>query len=144
LDSPFVTVANAAAEAQRQAPALGESSFSFGGYIQAVGILCLLLAALWGGVWLARRYGKFNFMPRPGAFPRDSLVMEAQMPLGPRKGLMVVRFLNRRLLLGVTDRHITLLTEENANHESRIANFQKIMEEADNRDAGGSSGSSTG
>ena len=117
--------------------ALGQSSFSWGSYIQAVGILFLLVAILWLAVWLARRFGKFNFLPRPGSLPRDALVMEAQLPLGPRKGLMVVRFLNRRLLLGVTDQQITLLTEEQAQHEPENADFQQIMEQA-RRGAGGS------
>ena len=119
------------------AVALGQSSFSWGSYIQAVGILFLLVAVLWLAVWRARRFGKFNFMPRPGALPRDALVMEAQLPLGPRKGLMVVRFLNKRLLLGVTDQQITLLTEEQAKHEPENADFQQVMEEA-RRGAGGS------
>ena len=110
--------------------ALGHSSFSWGNYIQAVGILFLLVAILWLAVWLARRFGKFNFLPRPGSLPRDALVMEAQLPLGPRKGLMVVRFLNRRLLLGVTDQQITLLTEEQAQHEPENPDFQQIMEQA--------------
>ena len=100
-------------------------------------ILFLLVAVLWLAVWLARRFGKFNFLPRPGALPRDALVMEAQLPLGPRKGLMVVRFLNKRLLLGVTDQQITLLTEEQAQHEPENADFKQIMEEA-RRGAGGS------
>ena len=117
--------------------ALGQSSFSWGSYIQAVGILFLLVALLWLAVWLARRFGKFNFLPRPGSLPRDALVMEAQLPLGPRKGLMVVRFLNKRLLLGVTDQQITLLTEEQAKHEPENADFQQVMEEA-RRGAGGS------
>lgn len=91
---------------------LGETAFSWSGYIQALGVMCLLLAGLWFLVWALRRYGKFNFLPRPGALPRDSLIMEAQMPLGPRKGLMVVRFMNRRLLLGVTDHRISLLAED--------------------------------
>lgn len=112
------------------ASSLGQPAFTWSGYIQAIGILFLLLAGLWLGVWLIRRYGKFNFLPRPGALPRDALVMEAQMPLGPRKGLMVVRFLNRRLLLGVTDQHITLLTEESAHHEPSKEDFQDIMEAA--------------
>ncbi len=111
------------------ASSLGQSSFSWSGYLQAVGILFLLLAALWMAVWLVRRYGKFNFLPRPGALPRGALLLEAQLPLGPRKGLMVVRFLNRRLLLGVTDQQITLLTEEQAQDEPDHADFQKIMEE---------------
>jgi flagellar protein FliO/FliZ len=118
-------VASSAADA-----AAGQTAFSMSGYIQAVGILFLILALLWAVVWLMRRYGRFNFLPRPGSLPRDALVMEAQMPLGPRKGLMVVRFLNRRLLLGVTDRHISLLTEEKVCHEQSGADFGSIIKQA--------------
>ena len=132
-----IATEQAAASLVEPASTLGQSSFSWGSYIQAVGILFLLVAVLWLAVWLARRFGKFNFLPRPGALPRDALVMEAQLPLGPRKGLMVVRFLNRRLLLGVTDQQITLLTEEQAQHEPENADFKQIMEEA-RRGAGGS------
>ena len=125
------SVAQGAATAVAEpAAALGHSSFSWGSYIQAVGILFLLVALLWLVVWVVRRFGKFNFLPRPGALPKGALVMEAQLPLGPRKGLMVVRFLNRRLLLGVTDQHITLLTEEQAQHEPQDKDFKHIMEEA--------------
>ena len=125
------TAAQEAATAVAEpAAALGQSAFSWGNYIQAVGILFLLVALLWLAVWLARRFGKFNFLPRPGSLPRDALVMEAQLPLGPRKGLMVVRFLNKRLLLGVTDQQITLLTEEQAKHEPENVDFQQVMEEA--------------
>lgn len=118
-------------------PASGEnlashaSAFSWGGYLQALGILGILLGALWFGVWALRKYGKFNFMPRPGALPRGALMMEAQLPLGPRKGLMVVRFLNKRLLLGVTDQQISLLTEEEASNVPQKCNFQDVMREAD-------------
>lgn len=119
-----------AAKAVEHSTGLGESSFSWSSYAQAVGILFLLVAILWLVVWLVRRFGKFNFLPRPGALPKGALVMEAQLPLGPRKGLMVVRFLNRRLLLGVTDQHITLLTEEQAQHEPQDKSFQQVMEDA--------------
>lgn len=112
-----------------------ENAFSWSGYFQAIGILCLLLAALWFAMWLVRRYGKFNFLPRPGALPRDALVMEAQLPIGPRKGLMVVRFLNRRLLLGVTDQQITLLMEEKAQNGRQSNKFQDVMDNARNADS---------
>ena len=120
---------DAASSAAAHGASLGGSSFSWGGYAQAVGILFLLVALLWLVVWLVRRFGTFNFLPRPGALPKGALVMEAQLPLGPRKGLMVVRFLNRRLLLGVTDQHITLLTEEQAQHEPQNKDFEHVMEE---------------
>lgn len=128
-DKAFEGAANIGTNvANNPALANAQSTFTWGGYIQALGILCLLLAALWFAVWCIRRYGKFNFIPRPGALPKDALIMEAQMPLGPKKGLMVVRFLNRRLLLGVTEHQISLITEENANHERPANKFQGIME----------------
>lgn len=107
---------------------MAQTTFSWSGYLQALGIMCLLMAGLWFAVWAIRRYGKFNFLPRPGSLPRDSLVMEAQMPLGPRKGLMVVRFMNRRLLLGVTDQRISLLTEEKTDNEP--SSFAGYMDDA--------------
>lgn len=124
------------------ASSLGQTAFSWSGYVQAVGILCLLLAALWLVLWLVRRYGRFNFLPRPGALPRGALVMEAQMPLGPRKGLMVVRFLNTRLLLGVTEQQICLLKEEDVHDEPRDNDFQGIMDQARRgvADSGGPAG----
>lgn len=96
----------AAAIGQAAAPA-----FTWGGYFQAIGYMILLLLLLWGVLWAIRRYGKFNCLPLPGAFPKDGLRMEAQLAFGPRRGLMVVRYLNRRLLLGVTDHQITLLKD---------------------------------
>lgn len=123
------------------ASSLGQTSFNWGGYVQAVGILCLLLAALWFVLWLVRRYGRFNFLPRPGALPRGALAMEAQMPLGPRKGLMVVRFLNTRLLLGVTEQQICLLKEEKVDDAPRDNDFQGIMDQVRRgADGGGSAG----
>lgn len=56
----------AAGQAAGQAAMLGQSAFTWGGYAQAIGILFLLLGVLWLAVWLARRFGKFNFLPRPG------------------------------------------------------------------------------
>lgn len=113
---------------------MSQATFSWGGYLQALGIMCVLLAALWFAVWAIRRWGKFNFLPRPGSLPRDSLIMEAQMPLGPRKGLMVVRFMNRRLLLGVTEHQISLLVEDNA--QDGHSGFENVLEGAASDTAG--------
>ncbi len=107
-----------------------ESAFTWSGYIQAIGTLLILMAALWGVVWLVRKYGRFNFMPKPGDFPRDGLRVESQLSLGPRKGLMVVRFLNKRLLLGVTDHQITLLKETTDDNNANNMDFQELMDKA--------------
>lgn len=114
---------------------VAQQGFTWGGYFQAIGVLMLLLGALWAGVWLLRRYGPFRFIPAPGALPRDALRLEAQLPLGPRKGLMVVRFLDRRLLLGVTDQRISLLTEMDTEHEPATEDFDAAMEAAHRRNS---------
>ena len=82
--------------------------FSWGGYFKGIGALFLLLAALWGVVWFLRRRGA---LPGRGGLPRDSFSVEAQLALSPKQKIVLVRFLNSRLLLGVTDQRITLLKE---------------------------------
>ena len=82
--------------------------FSWGGYFKGIGALFLILAALWGVLWFLRRRGS---LPGMGGLPRDSFSIEAQLALSPKKKLILVRFLNSRLLLGVTDQQITLLKE---------------------------------
>lgn len=141
LCSAFAACANAVAAevTETVAPQAAASSpasagFSWGGYFYGLGALCLILALLYGALWIMRRSGKFRFMPAYGALPRDALRLEAQLPLGPRKGLMVVRFLNKRMLLGVTDQKITLLSEADTHDEQAGADFGKSLEEAARRE----------
>lgn len=82
--------------------------FSWGGYFKGIGALFLILAALWGVVWFLRKRGS---LPGRGGLPRDSFSVEAQLALSPKQKIVLVRFLNSRLLLGVTDQRITLLKE---------------------------------
>lgn len=100
------------------APAHAASDYSMGGYFQGIGVLFLMLCLMWGIVHWMKKSGKFRFMPVSGSFPRDGLRMESQLPLGPRKGLVVVRFLDKRLLLGVTDQQITLVAEREYHDEA--------------------------
>ena len=88
----------------------GERAFSWGGYFEAVGILLLLLGALWLVVWYLKRKGALPGLSQ-GNLPRGALRVEGALAVGPRKGLLVVRFFDRLLLLGMTDHQITLLTE---------------------------------
>ncbi len=115
--------------ASTQTPSLpSDAGFTWGGYFQSIGVLLLLLAFLWFAMWLLRKYGRFNFIPKLGAFPSDGLRLEAQLPLGPRKGLAVVRFLDKRILLGITEQQITLLQEIKDNDDGM--DFKKIMEQS--------------
>lgn len=102
---------SAAVGAEAAAASAPPVAFSWFGYFEAIAVMFLLLAALWGLLWLARRYGKFRFLPAPGNFPQNALRIEAQLPLGPRRGLYVIRYLDERLLIGVTENQISLLQE---------------------------------
>ena len=87
--------------------------YSFGSYIKALGILCLAVVGLWFALWLLRRYNR-SFRPMLAGLDRNALRVEAQLPFGPRRGLMVVRFEDERLLLGITEQHISPLASHPA------------------------------
>jgi len=77
--------------------------------------LLLILVLIFVAYWLLKRFGpKFGLGPggRGGM-----LRLMAHLSLGPRKSIIVVRFLNKDMVLGVTDHTITLLTEGSAEHE---------------------------
>lgn len=127
------------ATAQVTSPSAPDLAFSWGGYLEAIGIMLLLLGVLWSVTWLIRRYGKWNFIPRAGSLPRDALFLETQLPLGPKKGLAVVRFLNTRLLLGITEQRITVLKEtdvhvqQNNPDPNPAPRFAQVLDEAGSR-----------
>jgi flagellar protein FliO/FliZ len=90
--------------------------------------LLLVLAIILVGFWILRRFGpKFGLGPggRGGM-----LRIMAQLGLGARKHLVVVRFLNKDLLLGVTDHTITLLTEVPISHEADSDFAETLAREA--------------
>ncbi|MDL2307357.1 flagellar biosynthetic protein FliO [Desulfovibrio sp. OttesenSCG-928-C06] len=80
--------------------------YSWGGYFMALGMLCLLLAALWFALrFLKNRGGLRVFGVGTG------VRVENRVSLGPKKNLLVVSAHGKRLLLGVTDHHISKLAE---------------------------------
>lgn len=93
-----------------QTPRAG-AAFSFGSYLRALGVLFLAVAVLWFILRLVRRHAKSFSHVRAG-LDRSLLRMEAQLPLGQRRGLIVIRFEGQRLLLGVTEHSITRLAAE--------------------------------
>ncbi len=105
----------------------GGAAFDWAGYIQAIGILCLLLAAMYGALWAVRRFGGVG---KGGALRPGDMRVEGQMTLGPKRSVMVVRILNRRLLLGVTDHSINLLTELEDHHEDCEDAFETVLQDA--------------
>ena len=113
-------------------PAMG-NSFTWGSYFQSIGVMIFLLVGLWFVLRLIKRAkgpGRPHFSFVKSALSRDDLSLEAQLPLGQNKNISVVRFLNKRLVLGVTDHQITLL-DEAAIHEqhSQTPDFQALLDE---------------
>ena len=95
--------------------------------IQMAGALLLILAVILVAFWMLRRFGpKFGLGPggRGGM-----LRLVSHLAIGPRKSVMVVQFLNKNLVLGVTDQSITLLTEVPTDHEAD-STFAKALDRA--------------
>lgn len=87
-----------------------EPAFSWHGYFKSIGTLLLVLGGLWYVVWYLKRKGAIPGVSQ-GSLPKGALRLEGTLPVGPRKGLVVIRFFDRLLLLGMTDQQITLITE---------------------------------
>jgi flagellar protein FliO/FliZ len=80
---------------------------SWSSYFEALGILFLILAALWALLWFLKKRGGGIF-----AGPAPLMRLESRLALGPKKWLYVVRYMDRRLMLGVSDKSITLLADD--------------------------------
>ena len=92
-----------------------------------IGGLFLIVALLLGGFWLLKRFG-----PRAGlGFHKGDLRLEGQLALGPKRSVVVVRFLNRRMVLGVTEQNINLLTEvKTGDEDEQAADFKSTFKKA--------------
>ncbi len=120
-------------EASQNATGMFQSGdMVWGNYIQMLGSVFLLLAVLFLAVYLLKRYG-----PRAGlrVFHRGDLKMESQLPLGPKKSVVVVRFLNKRLVVGVTDSQINLLTTVEVDQDAESKGFSQALTKAQKDDA---------
>lgn len=104
-----------------------DPSFSWNGYFKSIGILLLVLGGLWYVVWYLKRKGAIPGVSQ-GSLPKGALRLEGTLPVGPRKGLVVIRFFDRLLLLGMTDQQITLITEL-YDHDKSDAAFRLPSEE---------------
>ncbi|GHV50392.1 flagellar protein [Deltaproteobacteria bacterium] len=113
-------------------------AFSWGGYFEALAILFLVVAVLWFALWYLKRKGGFNLLTKQG-----DLSIVNRLSLGPKKSLVVVRFLNKQVMLGVTDQRITMIMElpgdeNNAQQdESDPPAFQARLEKAIRRNKRG-------
>lgn len=101
-------------------------SFGWGNYFQGIGIMLLLLFVFWYILKLMRRYGNGRFLPNQKLLPRDSMYLEGQLPLGQGKSIVIVNVLGDRLVLGVTEKNINLLSKTGTNHAET---FEELMEQ---------------
>ena len=107
--APAVPVEPAQTAAQTVAHSSGMldgSMTSWAGYFEALAILFFILAALWVVLRIVRKRGG-GFLTGGGS----ALRVEHRLALGAKKWIVVARILDRRLVLGVTDQQITMLTE---------------------------------
>ena len=88
---------------------LPDINLSWKGYFEALAILCFLLALVLGMLYLFKRLSRGGGLFAGSSVP--GMKVENRMSLGPKKWLLVVRYLDRRLVLGVTEQNISLIAQ---------------------------------
>jgi flagellar protein FliO/FliZ len=103
-------------------------------WMKMAGGLFLLLGLLFLAFYLIKRFG-----PRMGLSSLNSrdLSLHAQLALGPKRTVVVVRFLNKYLVLGVTETQINKITEMDAQHgQTTATDFERVLQEHSSQDTG--------
>ena len=90
--------------------------------------LLLLLGVIFAAFYVLRRFGPRLGLPL--ARKNTGLTFEGQLSLGPKRSVVLVRFLNKVMVLGVTEQSINLLTEIDDSHD-RDTDFAAALEKAD-------------
>ena len=96
--------------------------------LKMAGGLLLLLGLILLGLYLLKRFG-----PKAGLrfMHQNKLQMVERLSIGNKKSVVVVRFLTRELVLGVTEHNINLLSEtEHAHEQSAQKNFFKLLDQS--------------
>lgn len=106
-------------------------TFSWTSYFEAIGIMLILLFALWYVLKVVRKVGNGRFLPSQKLLPRDSMFLEGQLSLGQGKSIVIVRALNERLVLGVTEQQINLLTKIGMND---VSTFEELLQKNTTQD----------
>lgn len=86
--------------------------YSWNGYFMGLAFMFIMLGLLWFGARFIKQKGGLRFL---GQTP--SLNVESRLSIGQRKHILVLCYQGKRLLLGVTDHHISLLAEESCESE---------------------------
>lgn len=99
--------------------------------VKMAAALLVILGLIFLGLALLKRHG---LGVRLGGRSQTVLRIEDRVVLGPRKQLVVVRFLNKLLVLGVTDSGINLITEADHESSSEHAAFSLALEREKDRE----------
>jgi Flagellar biogenesis protein len=110
---PSVPPASPAVQAAPSAATtiIPDISLAWGGYFQALAILCFALAALWLILWLTKR------ARHAGVAAPHTMRIESRLALGPKNWLYVVRCQDKRLILGVSEKNVSLISESKLTEE---------------------------
>ena len=119
--TPAGVAVPAAQGAAAPPPVIPDISMSWGSYFEALAILCFVLAALWAVLWYLKRKGGGSIFPSSAPTMR----IENRLALGPKKWLYIVRCMEERLVLGVTDKHITLVSQSPLEEEEILADASR-------------------
>jgi len=93
--------------------------------IKMAAALLLILGIIFLALALLKRFG---LAARLQGRSSGILRVEERVALAPRKQLVVVRFLNKLLVLGVTDNGINLIAEHQSDHEP-TPDFQATLDQ---------------
>jgi len=120
----------------------GIDGFGWKKYFQAVGTMLFLLLVLWYVLKIIRKYGNGRFLPTQKLLPKDAMYIEGQLSLGPHKCITIIKVLDKRLVLGITEKNITLLTEMVNNEELKLPkSFHEHIHDATTSDSAPASAS---
>lgn len=122
---PVAALAQEAAEPVKNLPETGDGIG--GAALQVAAVLFLMIAFLYFGFWALKRFGPSGGF---GTMGKSDMKVEGQLPLGPKKSVMVVRILDKRLVLGVTDSSINMLTELDDANDDTEKDFQTALDSA--------------
>jgi len=86
--------------------------FPFLIYLKVIGLLLILLAILIGILFAIKKFTPAGL----SNFKQNQLKVLGSLNLGPKKSIVVVRFLNSLLVIGITESNITLLKEVELDH----------------------------
>ncbi|GAB6888798.1 hypothetical protein JCM13304A_22970 [Desulfothermus okinawensis JCM 13304] len=91
-------------------------------YIKALGLLLILLAVLIGILFAIKKFSPTTL----SNVKQNQFKVLGNLNLGPKKSIIMVRFLNSVLLIGVTESNITLLKEVDIDHAQ---DFESVFKE---------------